>query len=209
MLANSLLYLAGASFCLAVFALAYRLVLARLPAFAWNRAYLLGALAAGVLLPLAARPGLAALLPRAPRGPAEALALHWPLGAPATAAATAQAGAPGPNWAALALMVLAAGYGWGALRRLRAAARNLGALRRLVREHPRTALAGCTVVHLPAPGLPAFSFGRYVFLSPLHDALSTTERHQLLQHEQVHVQHAIRSTCYWWRPWAWCSGSTA
>lgn len=31
----------------------------------------------------------------------------------------------------------------------------------------------------------------------------------LLQHEQVHVQHAIRSTCYWWRPWAWCSGSTA
>ena len=43
-------------------------------------------------------------------------------------------------------------------------------------------------MHLPAPGLPAFSFGRYVFLSPLHDALSTAERHQLLQHEQVHVQ---------------------
>ena len=188
MLANSLLYLAGASFYLAVFALAYRLVLARLPAFAWNRAYLLGALVAGVLLPLAARPELAALLPRAAGAPAEALVLHWSLRAPATATATAQAGTPGPDWAALALVVLAAGYSWGALRRLRAAARNLGALRRLIRGHPRTVLAGCTVVHLPAPGLPAFSFGRYVFLSPLHDTLSATERDQLLRHEQVHVQ---------------------
>lgn len=189
MLANGLWYLAGASFCLAVFALAYRLLLARLPAFAWNRAYLLGALAAGVLLPLAARPGLAALLPRVAGAPAEALALHWLPPAPATAAAApAPAGAPGPDWAALALAVLAAGYGWGALHRLRAATRNLGALRRLVREHPHTARAGCTVVHLPAPGLPAFSFGRYVFLSPLHEALSAAERRQLLRHEQVHVR---------------------
>ncbi|AMJ66513.1 POTRA domain-containing protein [Hymenobacter sp. PAMC 26628] len=191
MLANGLWYLAGASFCLAVFALAYRLLLARLPAFAWNRAYLLGALAAGVLLPLAARPGLAALLPRAAGAPAGALpfALHWPLGAPAAAAATgATAGVPGPDWAALALLALAAAYGLGALRRLAAAVRNLGALRRLARQHPRTQLAGCTVVHLPAPGLPAFSFGRYVFLSPLHEALSAAERDQLLRHEQVHVR---------------------
>ncbi|TPG66692.1 POTRA domain-containing protein [Hymenobacter nivis] len=191
MLANGLWYLAGASFCLAVLALAYRLLLAHLPAFAWNRAYLLGALAAGALLPLAARPGLAALLPHAAGGPAGALpfALHWPPGAPvAAAAAGATAGTPGPNWAALALGALAIVYGLGALRRLVAAARNLGALRRLARQHPRTPLAGCTVVHLPPPGLPAFSFGRYVFLSPLHEALSAAERDQLLRHEQVHVR---------------------
>ncbi|MGI4885538.1 MAG: POTRA domain-containing protein [Janthinobacterium lividum] len=190
MLANGLWYLAGASFCLAVFALAYRLLLAHLPAFAWNRAYLLGALAAGALLPFAARPGLAALLPRAAGGPAGTLpfALHWPLGPLAATGATAPAETLGPDWAAWALLALAAAYGLGALRRLAAAARQLGALRRLARQHPRTARAGCTVVHLPAPGLPAFSFGRYVFLSPLHDALSPAERRQLLRHERVHVR---------------------
>ena len=52
MLTSLLLYLAEASFCLCVFALAYRLRLASLTYFAANRAYLLGALALSVVIPL-------------------------------------------------------------------------------------------------------------------------------------------------------------
>ncbi|HEX8349629.1 MAG TPA: POTRA domain-containing protein, partial [Hymenobacter sp.] len=35
--------------------------------------------------------------------------------------------------------------------------------------------------------LPAFSFGKFIFLSPAHEELSSTERLLLLRHEQVHV----------------------
>jgi len=40
--------------------------------------------------------------------------------------------------------------------------------------------------HLPEPSQPAFSFGKYVFLSPAHTQLSPAEYAQLVQHEQVH-----------------------
>ena len=59
MLTSLPLYLAEASFCLAVFALTYRLLLAGLTYFARNRAYLLGALAMSVAIPLLTFPGLA------------------------------------------------------------------------------------------------------------------------------------------------------
>jgi hypothetical protein len=49
MLTSFLLYLAKASFCLAMFALAYRLLLAGRSCFACNQAYLLGALTLGVV----------------------------------------------------------------------------------------------------------------------------------------------------------------
>jgi hypothetical protein len=41
-------------------------------------------------------------------------------------------------------------------------------------------------VQLPEPSRPAFSFGRFVFLSPAHAQLSTAEYALLVQHEQVH-----------------------
>lgn len=78
-------------------------------------------------------------------------------------------------------------YALGALRRLMGAVRNVRALRRLARQNPQTNLGTFAIVHLPEPSLPAFSFGRYVFLSPLHEALSPAEREQLLLHEQVHI----------------------
>ena len=56
MSSNWLLYLAAVTGCQALFALFYQVVLARLSTFAANRAYLLGALLASVLLPLVALP---------------------------------------------------------------------------------------------------------------------------------------------------------
>ncbi|OGX89234.1 hypothetical protein BEN47_07490 [Hymenobacter lapidarius] len=183
------MYLAEASFCLAVFALAYRLLLARLTYFTANRAYLLGALAASVVIPLLAFPGLAGLLAGSvsdsPAAGPLPLQLSWAAGA--TAAPAPSTGA-GPDLTARLMSGLLALYGLGALHKLRAAARNLRGLTQLVKRHPNTDLGAFAIVHLPAPGLPAFSFGRHVFLSPLHEALSAEERQQLLLHEGVHVR---------------------
>lgn len=188
--ASFLLYLAEASFCLVVLAGAYHLLLRRLTYFAWNRAYLLGALAAGLLLPLAAFPGLARLLPAsgAPRPtPGLPFLLNWTPGQPAGAAAPTAATAS-ISGEELALLLLLAVYALGGARRLWVAGRNLWRLRQLGRRHPRTDLGAFSIVHLPGPDLPAFSFGRRVFLSPLHDSLSAPERQQLLLHEEVHVR---------------------
>lgn len=187
MLSRAFLYLAEASFCLVVFALAYRWLLAGLTYFAWNRAYLLGALAAGLALPFAAFPGLAGWLSEAavPGAPLP-LRLAW-RAAPAAAPAHGPA-STAPDAAALVLAALAMVYALGALSRLFGAARNLYGLNRLARRHPRTDHGPFAVVHLPAPGLPAFSFGRFVFLSPQHQALTEAERQLLLLHEAVHVR---------------------
>lgn len=190
MLASFLLYLAEASFCLAMFALAYRLLLAGLTYFAWNRAYLLGALAASVVIPLLAFPGLAVWLANPAVAPTVAqlpLRLNWQLNAPLAHTAAAPT-ASGPDWLTLLLIGVAIIYALGALYKLVVAGRNVRALHRLARQNPQTDLGTFAIVHLPEPGSPAFSFGRHVFLSPLHENLSPAEREQLLLHEEVHVR---------------------
>lgn len=190
MLTSLLLYLAEASFCLAVFALTYRLLLAGLTYFAWNRAYLLGALAMSVAIPLLTFPGLAAWLANPATAPGVAQLprrLSWQLGSP-LAHAAARPTANGPDWVTLLLIGAVIIYALGALYKLVRAVRNVRALRRLARHNPQTDLGTFAIVHLPEPSLPAFSFGRHVFLSPLHEGLSPAEREQLLRHEEVHVR---------------------
>ncbi|GAB3863918.1 hypothetical protein GCM10028824_00770 [Hymenobacter segetis] len=190
MLTSLLLYLAEASFCLAVFALAYRLLLAGLTYFVWNRAYLLGALATSVVIPLLAFPGLATWLTNPAAAPSVArlpLRLNWQLNAP-LAHAQANPTASGPDWLALLLMGAVIIYALGALYKLVRAVRNVRALRRLAQQNPQTDLGAFSIVHLPEASMPAFSFGRHVFLSPLHETLSPAEREQLLLHEEVHVR---------------------
>lgn len=188
--ASLLLYLAAASGCLAVFGLLYRLLLVRLTTFSLNRAYLLGALAGSLLLPLLPLPVPVAQLFAAsptPAGlPAFVLRLNWPGAAPAGSIATPASLAV--DWPLLGMWLLVGIYLLGSLRKLLATVRHLRALRQLARQHPQVRLAGCTLVQLPAPDRPAFSFGRYVFLSPMHEALSAAERQQLLAHEQVHIR---------------------
>ncbi|GAB3849207.1 hypothetical protein GCM10028822_13250 [Hymenobacter terrigena] len=190
MLTSLLLYLAEASFCMAVFALAYRLLLAGLTYFAWNRAYLLGTLLASVVIPLLAFPGLAAWLANPATAPTVAqlpFRLNWQLNAP-PAHTVAAPTAGGPDWLALLFTGAVIIYASGALYKLVRAVRNVQALRQLARRNPQTELGTFAIVHLPEPSLPAFSFGRHVFLSPQHGALSPAERQQLLLHEEVHVR---------------------
>jgi hypothetical protein len=180
-----LLYLAAATGCQAVFALFYGLILARLSTFAWNRAYLLGALGLSVGLPLVALPAAWAQLLWPTALPAAATLPVWHLGAAGAPAATVPTSA-GISW----LLVALAGYWLGVAWQAGRTARSLGWLYHLSRRHPRTRLGQGWLVQLPAPSRPAFSFGKYVFLSPAHAQLSAAEYTQLLQHEQVHgAQH--------------------
>jgi hypothetical protein len=176
-----LLYLAAATGCQAVFGFFYGLVLARLSTFAWNRAYLLSALGLSVGLPLVALPAAWAqwLWPAAQ--PAAAALPVWHLGAAGALATTASTSA-GISW----LLVALAGYWLGVAWQAGRTARSLIWLYRLGRRHPRTRLGRGWLVQLPAPSRPAFSFGKYVFLSPAHAQLPAAEYAQLLAHEQVH-----------------------
>jgi len=175
------LYLAAATVCQGLFALGYRLLLARLSTFAWNRAYLLGSLLLSIALPLVALPAAWVQL-LWPTAPAAATLPMWHLGAAAwapVATASAPAGVP---WLRVALAVYWLGVGyraWGT-------GRHVGWLHRLGRRHPRTRLGRGWLVQLPAPSRPAFSFGRTVFLSPAHAHLGAAEYALLVQHEQVH-----------------------
>ncbi|MGI4832875.1 MAG: POTRA domain-containing protein [Janthinobacterium lividum] len=184
-----LLYLAAATGCQLVFALLYRLVLASLSTFGWNRAYLLSALVLSTLLPLLAPP--AAWLPwlGAPAGASlVALPGSWSL---AAHSATANlAGATAPPLALPWLPLVLAGYWLGVAWQVARTGRSLMALYHLGRQYPRTRLGRSWLVQLPTPGQPAFSFGNCVFLSPQHAQLSSVEYAQLLQHEQAHgAQH--------------------
>ena len=176
-------YLAAATGCQAVFAFFYWLVLARLSTFGWNRAYLLSSLIFSLLLPLVALPAAwARLLWPAATAAAGALPA-WQFGPAAPASSPAAAGpVVGFSGEALVLAAYWLGMMWQAGR----TARSLGWLYRLSRRHPRTRLGRGWLVHLPEPSRPAFSFGKYVFLSPAHTQLPAAEYAQLLQHEQVH-----------------------
>jgi hypothetical protein len=176
------LYLAAATACQSIFALGYWLLLAPLSTFGWNRAYLLGALVLSVVLPLVALPAAWAQLLWPAALPAAATLPVWHLGAATLAPATTAAAPTGIwwFWSTLAVYWLGVGYrAWGTLR-------NLGWLYRLSRRHPRMRLGRGWLVQLPEPSRPAFSFGRYVFLSPAHAQLSAADYELLVQHEQVH-----------------------
>ena len=182
MTSGLLTYLAAATAVQAAFALLYWLGLARLTAFGWNRAYLLLALVLPLALPVLALPAAWAQLLR-PAAPGLVGLPAWALAAgPAPAGPAGEVPAVGISWAA----ILVAGYWLGVAWQVGRTGRSLGWLYRLVRRHPRTRLGRGWLVQLPAPGRPAFSFGRYVFLSPAHAQLSPTEDAQLLAHEQLH-----------------------
>jgi hypothetical protein len=172
-----LLYLAAATGCQAVFALFYRLVLAQLTTFGWNRAYLLSALVLSVALPLVALPATWAQLvwPAGPTAADWALPT-WKLATGAFPPAATAAPAAGFSWLGLVLVAYWVGVAYQAWN----TARNLGWLYRLRRQHPRTRLGRGWLVQLPEPSRPAFSFGRHVFLSPAHAQLSPTEYAQLV-----------------------------
>ena len=190
MTSDWLRYLAAATACQAVLALFYALVLARLRAFRLNRAYLLGALLLGAALPLLPLP--AAWVPGwLATSPAAGDALPWalgPLGAPGATGPVAESSDAAQFWLNLLPGLLLGSYWLGVAWQVGRTVHGLGWLLGL-RRHPRSQLpGGGWLVQLPAPGQPAFSLGRYVFLSPAHQQLEATEYAQLLAHEQVHGQ---------------------
>lgn len=188
--ASLLCYLAAAGGCPALLGLTYRLLLARLTTFTLKPAYLLMALVVSLLLSLLPLPVVVVQL----FGPSPAPAAlpdfvrHFSWQAAALAVSATAPASLTIEWPLLAAWLLVVVYTLGALRRLLVAVRHVRALRALARQHPQAQLEGCILVQLPAPDRPVFSFCRYVFLSPMHEALSATERRQLLDHERVHIR---------------------
>lgn len=184
-----LVYLAEVSFCVAVFGLVHRWLLAGLRHFAWDRAYLLGVLVISLVLPLLLWPGPKEWLVPAPAAPVGGgLLWQWQWRGAMTAAGSAAANPVGhgpAQW--LPLLVLAVYLG-GAGYRLRGLLRDLRWVYRLVRLNPRIRQQGYWLVRVQAEPLPAFSFAGFVFLSAAHDALSARDRQLVLLHEAVHVR---------------------
>lgn len=182
-------YLAEASFCLTAFAGLYRFALARLSSFLWSRGYLVGSLAASLVLPLLGLPDVLRHLrpPVAQAGTTlkpwvlQWSAQHLVIGTPAGLISSW-------DWLGTLGVVAVTVYGLGALLRLWRIGRSLRGLYQLIRQSPRTRIGTFWLVELPTAGQGAFSFGRYVFLSPDHATLSPLERAQLLRHEQMHVE---------------------
>lgn len=181
------IYLAEVSFGVLVFGALYRVLLARLTHFAWNRAYLVGALVASCVLPLPLWPGVSEWLSPVVAVPGgNVLAFNWQWKNAAVAGATAVANEPESLLTWLPLLATSI-YLLGAGLRLWGLGRDLAWVYRLVRRNPRTRNDGYWLVRVQAQPLPAFSFRRFVFLSSAHDELSGADRDLVLRHEAAHV----------------------
>jgi hypothetical protein len=193
MLPPYFLYIAEASICMAVFALAYRLFFCRLTHFGWNRAYLLGSLLLALLLPLLPLPSL---LPQSSLAALPAVDMGW-LNLEGLTPAAAGAGSPaaaGENQAAptgSSLGLLGSGllllYLLGCLYKSWRLFSHLQAVYRLIRRYSHVKQGRYFLIHT-RQSLPPFSFLRYIFLPADGPPLSKEEAGLVLQHEQRHLE---------------------
>ena len=193
-----LLYLLKANAALLLLAVAYFGLLRRLTFFTLNRAYLLFALLFAAVYPALPVP---ALLP-AEATPAIIVRVVASAAVPVAAAVP---GAPAIDWAAVGVVLYAAGAA-ALLGRLLV---QLLALARLRRRSRPAVVLGQPVRVLPG-ALSPFSFGRSIYLNP--DQHPGPELAAVLRHEQVHVRQAhtldvllaqLALAAAWCNPAAW------
>jgi hypothetical protein len=200
----ALLYLLKANVVLALFVVAYYGLLRRLTFFRLNRGFLLFALLFAAVYPAVPMPGL---LPAEAPVPARMPATWVLTESPATSSAAAALPVESSfDWAAIALLVYAAGAGL-LLARLLVQLLALARLRRTSR--PATTATDVPYRELPAPGDP-FSFGRTIYLhAAQHPA---AELAVVLAHEQAHVRQVhtldvllahLGTALFWLNPAAW------
>ncbi|RIV18736.1 hypothetical protein DYU11_27600 [Fibrisoma montanum] len=193
---SALDYFLKANLFLLLFYGCYWLLLRRHTFFGLNRAYLLGAVATSLLLPLAKLPGQAAETIPVPVG---VIALPMVEAAPA---ASVQAPVE-TNWEQIgqwAYVVVAV------LLLVRLGAR-LYRLVRLIRRSPRESHDGFVLVRPSDEQLPTFSFFRYVVLNPADEHNELIVRHELVHVRQWHsadilALEMLRAVC-WLCPALW------
>ena len=184
-----LLYLLEASLYLAVFAIAYRLLLAHLTHFQWMRIYLIASVLFSMSVPLlsASTAWLTWLLSEEPGWRSTSFSLftsqEWL--APSTTTLSAPTNGT-ENWSLFLAWLLTGVYGIGLVYKTYALGRNLWKIRNIIARHPKRREGNHWIVCLPQDR-PTFSFLHYVFLST-YENLTDDELYQVKTHELVHVQ---------------------
>lgn len=165
-------YLFLVTLCWAAFAMLYTVLLRRETFFGANRAYLLGTMAAGLIIPLTGRlPGVFQA----------ASAVAIPLPAVSVGLQQASRVIDLQNWVSALAWVYLAGAAVAALR----LAWGLSRLMIIVRSGAIEALPqGCQLVRSTEVALP-FSFFRWIFVP--YTAEATGDFPQMLAHERAHV----------------------
>lgn len=211
MISNFLVYLVETSFCLAVFSLSYWLFFSNLTLFKWNRLYLLVALGLSLIVPLIAFPEVLALFSgdqlTIPYSPRTTMLLQW-LDSGETVSTVPHLHKSLDLQQVWPLVLLGI-YVLGFIFKLYGTLRSLRQIYRLVYNHKQENNGTYTVINIPNQSTPAFSFARFIFLSPVYYQLSQTERQQILAHEKVHVEEKhtldllffeIANILFWFNP---------
>ncbi len=189
MLSAIFLYLLKGTLYLSLFALAYRWLLSRFTHFHWMRFYLIVAVLLSIILPFIQAP-LPALLPKSVIAPENGfLPFQWNFlqTQPDNPSAGTAVAAQPFNWVQTVGVVLLSVYVLGLLYKMVAISKNLFSIRRFVTSNPVIKENRYNLVSL-SRNLPAFSFWRYIFLSPQCRQLPASELRQIKQHELVHIQ---------------------
>ncbi len=191
-------YLLSASLAMAIFYALYGLLFRRLPFHALNRAYLLVALGASLIIPLLELPAPAAALTQ----PVQTVFyVEDPEPFPETTFLAPAEPAP-LDWWAVAWYAYLAGVGAMVLR----LGRSLWRLRRLL-AHPGERIGGLTII--PTSGQNA-SFFHWILLNDTD--LTEAERRQVLAHEAEHTRlgHSadrllveVLRVVFWFNPVLW------
>lgn len=191
MLSSLLYYLVETSLYLAVFALAYRLLLSKLSFFSWNRLYLISSLVLSLSIPFFSIPSL---LPAMPKGFEAIAGTGLAIGKPPFPSelwispyllekSIAEQGEP------YALMVygILLMYLSGCLYKTWRLQQSLYSIYKMInRGHKQK--KGAYVVVENSQNLTPFSFLHYIFIPENKYALNEGELKQVLDHEIVHVR---------------------
>ena len=195
-------YLLEVTLCWAALYLVYVLVLSRETFFRYNRGYLLGALTAGLALPV-----LAEWLQTLRQTPVPLPELFVPIAVDLTAAADYYLPAAPTPEALSVLDVLIIVYWSGATVAAVRLALGLWEIYQTYRRRPKTRTGAFVLVELPAGASP-YSFFHLVFW-PASEALDGPQGRSILAHELVHVRQyhtldvlftELLLVFFWWNP---------
>jgi hypothetical protein len=204
---NSIIYyVLESTFCLLLFLMVYRLLIANLTHFTWMRIYLLISVTLSLILPLLIIPihWSSSIIPSTLFNNYNLLSDNQPYG---------YSGAQSLNNRSLniqqgLIILFIALYIIGFLYNAYNFARNLRIIQNCIRQNPKVREGGFWFIDLDDI-MPPFSFFNYIFITNSNQSLSTDDIQRIKDHEKVHAQqfHSLDvlfiefiSIIFWFNP---------